>query len=789
MATYEDVLKAYQAAGFNESNFSAADQQLLLANPDAGMEIIQAKIDWQNATTPEARALANQRAETARATGGYSGGTNGMGYTSTPEAKAAKNAAAEAVRTQTGYTYPSQPIAGTDTSQPSYIDFMTAYNNAGLNSDTFSANDLRIAQQNPSAGMQIIQAKQDWQNATTPEEKAAAHASAETGRAPYGYSGGDDGMGYTKITQPTTQTTTGTSTKSTTGNFIKDLTTNNPAPYYGDTGATAQPTTGGTTANNNALLALLLGAGLASGGTLGGGVSTGYDLFPYYKYQYNREGSRAAQDTIGKAAAATGGIPSSYAVTAAQQMQNYYNQQLIDQIPALYQQGLINLPGANGLNINDWTGVYDQYNSEFGNQSGSNVYLNLLNALLGQNGTGTATGETAPQTGETAAGGDVYTDLINALTGQTATGTATEQTGTETTTQANPYLDLLNQLVGGQTAEEPKQYISSSILTKNADGTMTLGGSGTAKTEAELNVDKARNSYKTASDNIANGKVTPENVDAVKSDPTINAIIGGQSGYVEPFMWNALVDKYTPEQLVAAGIKIYYGDTSSSKSPIKESHGSSNTEPTYYPDGNYPKGKGVSTDALVQQSERQFYDELLKSGVIMSNRDLQLAMDNPEAGRLLLSYIVDEQKATNDATRNRAVQHQEEVRQKYGGYSGLPATTVTEAEPAAAAQATESATSAKKNNGASALPAPTTQSSTSATAKSTGSATTGSTGTTPAANTATAQNAIQLETLRAMQDPEVQQYLANSGKVALPIFEKLAARYSTEALINAGLRV
>ncbi len=58
-------------------------------------------------------------------------------------------------------------------------------------------------------------------------------------------------------------------------------------------------------------------------------------LYSSYRKQYLREGDRAARDTMGSAAALTGGMPSSWAVSAAQQAQNYYNAQLTDKIPEL----------------------------------------------------------------------------------------------------------------------------------------------------------------------------------------------------------------------------------------------------------------------------------------------------------------------------------------------------------------------------------------------------------------------------------------------------------------------
>ena len=56
-----------------------------------------------------------------------------------------------------------------------------------------------------------------------------------------------------------------------------------------------------------------------------------------YRKQYAREGQRATADTLGQLAAMTGGMPSSYAVTAAQQAGDYYAAQMADKIPELYQ--------------------------------------------------------------------------------------------------------------------------------------------------------------------------------------------------------------------------------------------------------------------------------------------------------------------------------------------------------------------------------------------------------------------------------------------------------------------
>lgn len=59
-------------------------------------------------------------------------------------------------------------------------------------------------------------------------------------------------------------------------------------------------------------------------------------LFQQYQKQYNREGNRSMNDTLAAAASNAGGM-NSYAITAAQQANDYYASQLTDKIPELYQ--------------------------------------------------------------------------------------------------------------------------------------------------------------------------------------------------------------------------------------------------------------------------------------------------------------------------------------------------------------------------------------------------------------------------------------------------------------------
>ena len=59
-------------------------------------------------------------------------------------------------------------------------------------------------------------------------------------------------------------------------------------------------------------------------------------LYKQYAEMYHREGDRATRNTLAEAAAGAGGM-NSYAITAAQQANNYYNSQLNDVIPQLYE--------------------------------------------------------------------------------------------------------------------------------------------------------------------------------------------------------------------------------------------------------------------------------------------------------------------------------------------------------------------------------------------------------------------------------------------------------------------
>ena len=89
-----------------------------------------------------------------------------------------------------------------------------------------------------------------------------------------------------------------------------------------------------------------------------------------YAKQYGFLGDQAMEDTLGEVASMTGGMPSSYAVTAAQQAKNQYNSRLGDLIPQLqdaayqkYQGEMSNDMGIAGLIGNMSDSNFNRYDA------------------------------------------------------------------------------------------------------------------------------------------------------------------------------------------------------------------------------------------------------------------------------------------------------------------------------------------------------------------------------------------------------------------------------------------
>lgn len=181
-----------------------------------------------------------------------------------------------------------------------YEDFLTSARGAGL-LDAFSEADLRLAQENPGAGMSLLSFKQDYRDAKTDEARALANAGAERIRSAYGgYTAGPVGTGYYL-----------NESEGENNNYVN--------PYADE--------------QRDRIDAM--------------SETFSYDAeadpaYQSYRQAYLREGQRAYENALGTAAANTGGVASTAAVTAAQQAQNYYGAQAADRRAALEQQAYEN---------------------------------------------------------------------------------------------------------------------------------------------------------------------------------------------------------------------------------------------------------------------------------------------------------------------------------------------------------------------------------------------------------------------------------------------------------------
>lgn len=190
-----------------------------------------------------------------------------------------------------------------------YDDFLSAAKTAGM-VDRFSQNDLLTAQKNPEYGISMLGLLQDIDGAGTDEQRLIATEAANQMRKNYGvYNTGDKAAGYGYA--------------SSYGSAIEDLM-----------------------------------------GKINNYGSFDYDpqkdaIYSAYKKQYLREGDRAGANAMAQAAAASGGVPSSYAVTAGQQAGNYYAGQLADMIPTLEQNAYQRYIQDFGM-LQDKLGTYQQ---------------------------------------------------------------------------------------------------------------------------------------------------------------------------------------------------------------------------------------------------------------------------------------------------------------------------------------------------------------------------------------------------------------------------------------------
>lgn len=243
---------------------------------------------------------------------------------------------------------------------------------------SISQADMDLGRQNFGALEEIIKARQDWANATTKEEKDAAHNRAENIRKYYGnYSGGTDGMS---------------------GQY---------SPTY------VKPSSAANEDNIQAIFDRLNGAYKGNAPTwtpkyeseiedildeIGNRDPFEYDLtedpmYQQYRDSYIREGKRAMEDTAAQTAAMTGGYGSTYGATAAQQSYDRYLEGLNDVVPQLEQTAYGRYRDELGDLFDEMTALqqeesrlFGQYATERGfSQADRDFAYNAMLAAMNQN--------------------------------------------------------------------------------------------------------------------------------------------------------------------------------------------------------------------------------------------------------------------------------------------------------------------------------------------------------------------------------------------------------------------
>ncbi|NLV51402.1 MAG: hypothetical protein GXY20_12005 [Clostridiales bacterium] len=183
--------------------------------------------------------------------------------------------------------------------------------------DQFSQADLKLSQKYPEFGMSMLRYKLDYKNAETSDARALIHSEAEALRQRYGYySGGADGSGYYDG---------GSALNSERGRLLGKLLDREPFSF--------DP-------NDS-------------------------EAYASYRKQYLREGERAASNALAGAAALTGGMPSTAAVTAASQAGDYYASKLADRLPEIMNDEYARYSGGYNLDLNALKTVSGLEESEY----------------------------------------------------------------------------------------------------------------------------------------------------------------------------------------------------------------------------------------------------------------------------------------------------------------------------------------------------------------------------------------------------------------------------------------
>lgn len=218
-------------------------------------------------------------------------------------------------------------------------DFEKALAGSGL-SGQFSRWDLDTAQKNPDFGMGILTTKQNYNAATTPEQKILANEQANDLRRRYGYySGGASGSEYLPTGQYSQPIASKVSEIGSFGPYQSQYQSllDSARDAMGSMGSFSYDNAAPTYTNAYADLQRQLLDSVVNRDPFTWSKETD-PQWGSYKKSYLREGERATANALAQASAASGGRPSSYAVNAATQAGDYYATKLNDMIPTLYQQ-------------------------------------------------------------------------------------------------------------------------------------------------------------------------------------------------------------------------------------------------------------------------------------------------------------------------------------------------------------------------------------------------------------------------------------------------------------------
>ena len=192
-------------------------------------------------------------------------------------------------------------------------------------------------------------------------------------------------------------------------------------------------------------------------------------LYQQYKDQYVNQGQLAMRDTMGQAAALTGGYGSSYGQSVGQQQYNAYLQQLNEVVPELYSQAYQRYQDQGDALLNQYGMLGDLADDEYSKyQDSLNQYWQNVSYLQGQADDAYSRGLEASQLAYQYRQ-DAYDNLVDMITNLGYTPTADE-------------LDE-----AGMTDAQYQAYLA--YYTKNNPVTTSSGGDGSSSSKKKSSDD------------------------------------------------------------------------------------------------------------------------------------------------------------------------------------------------------------------------------------------------------------------------------------------------------------